>query len=100
MTRTTATTALLVAAASLAALGLAAPAARAEQVAPAGAVVLTDAQMDTVTAGGTRTASSSGTRESTLLPDTGSVEFGGYQTEQVTISGVRVASSPGSREST
>ena len=94
MTRTTTTTtALLVAAASLAALGLAAPAARAEQVAPAGAVVLTDAQMDTVTAGGTRTASSSTTRESTLVPDPGPID-------QVTISGVRVGSSPTTREST
>ena len=87
MTRTTTTTALLVAAASLAALGLAAPAARAEQVAPAGAVVLTDDQMDSVTAGGTRTASSSGSRVSTLVPDTGSVEFGSCQTKQVTMSG-------------
>ena len=81
MTRTTTTTtALLVAAASLAALGLAAPAARAEQVAPAGAVVLTDDQLDSVTAGGTRTASSPTTRESTLVPDPGPID-------QITISG-------------
>jgi hypothetical protein len=89
VTRTT--TALLVAAASLAALGLAPRPPEPSRSPPPGRSCSPTSQLDAVTAGGTRTASSSGSLESTLVdPDdsgTGSVEFGGYQTDQVTIRG-------------